>query len=270
MTLWTPANLNDGSLELWFDANDSTLSHTGATFNSWTDRANSVVLTSSGGTAPTYTASLLNGLPGLTFSAGGLGNTSTTKALITNPLSIFAVMTMTAANNNHTIFGARVASGTGEPTVKFRFGIDPELIAIGQPGIAESASTQTLAINTPAIAEWVCPALTGGSWGPIQPYITGVTGGSITAITGFSYTQAGVEIGNSSGSDFFVGKLHEEVILNTQASTVSRQLIEGYLAWKWGLQAGLPGGHPYLGAAPLFSNYFATTPPRYGGWFYTP
>ena len=29
------------------------------------------------------------------------------------------------------------------------------------------------------------------------------------------------------------------------------EAIEGYLAWKWGLQASLPGGHTYANAAPV-------------------
>jgi len=37
----------------------------------------------------------------------------------------------------------------------------------------------------------------------------------------------------------------EVVVFNSQLSTTSRQQIEGYLAWKWGLQANLPSGHPY-------------------------
>ena len=30
----------------------------------------------------------------------------------------------------------------------------------------------------------------------------------------------------------------------------TRETIEGYLAWKWGLQGSLPGGHTYKGSAP--------------------
>ena len=33
-------------------------------------------------------------------------------------------------------------------------------------------------------------------------------------------------------------------------NTTTRQLIEGYLAWKWNLQASLPADHPYKNVAP--------------------
>ena len=41
-----------------------------------------------------------------------------------------------------------------------------------------------------------------------------------------------------------------EVIIVPTLSTDDRQRLEGYLAWKWGLQGSLPGGHPYESAAP--------------------
>ena len=42
----------------------------------------------------------------------------------------------------------------------------------------------------------------------------------------------------------------EIVLYNVVLTTTQIQLIEGYLAWKWGLQANLPSGHPYKSASP--------------------
>jgi hypothetical protein len=36
---------------------------------------------------------------------------------------------------------------------------------------------------------------------------------------------------------------------------VSRQIVESYLAWKWGLQTALPAGHRYGNRPPLIGNY---------------
>ncbi|MFO1151019.1 MAG: hypothetical protein U1E62_21805 [Alsobacter sp.] len=44
--------------------------------------------------------------------------------------------------------------------------------------------------------------------------------------------------------------LGELIVLAGTVSTALRQQYEGYLAWKWGLQADLPAGHPYKTAAP--------------------
>jgi hypothetical protein len=42
----------------------------------------------------------------------------------------------------------------------------------------------------------------------------------------------------------------EIVLYSVLLNTTQIQYIEGYLAWKWGLQANLPVGHPYRSSAP--------------------
>jgi hypothetical protein len=46
------------------------------------------------------------------------------------------------------------------------------------------------------------------------------------------------------------GSIAEAVVYTTQLNTTNRQEVEGYLAWKWGLQTQLPGIHPYRNSAP--------------------
>ena len=46
------------------------------------------------------------------------------------------------------------------------------------------------------------------------------------------------------------GIIYEILYFNTPLTLVNREKIEGYLAWKWGLQASLPAGHTYKSAAP--------------------
>jgi len=42
-----------------------------------------------------------------------------------------------------------------------------------------------------------------------------------------------------------------ELIIKPISSTTTRQKMEGYLAWKWGLEGNLPSDHPYKNAAPI-------------------
>jgi len=58
--------------------------------------------------------------------------------------------------------------------------------------------------------------------------------------------------GNATFRDSMDGtyQLYEVLIYNSYLSTNQRQQIEGYLAWKWGLQANLPANHPYFFAPP--------------------
>jgi hypothetical protein len=46
------------------------------------------------------------------------------------------------------------------------------------------------------------------------------------------------------------GYLYEVLVYSQALSVSDRQKIEGYLAWKWGLQGSLPANHPYKSAPP--------------------
>ena len=94
-------------------------------------------------------------------------------------------------------------------------------------------------------------------------------------ILGAVATTAGTINGNvqtltrAVGANFFTGsatytisrstfggtwELGEMLLFNTNLTTTQRQQIEGYLAWKWGLQASLPVSHPYYAAAPTLAS----------------
>ena len=69
--------------------------------------------------------------------------------------------------------------------------------------------------------------------------------GQITSMYG------GGTIGNVVGQGILTGYINEVIIiLNPNITTTNRNKLEGYLAWKWGIQANLPSGHPYISAPP--------------------
>jgi hypothetical protein len=55
------------------------------------------------------------------------------------------------------------------------------------------------------------------------------------------------------------GHIAEILIYDSVLSTTDRQSIEGYLSWKWGLQANLPSAHPYYSASPGGTTSTVTT-----------
>jgi hypothetical protein len=79
-------------------------------------------------------------------------------------------------------------------------------------------------------------------------------GGSETiTATSATFTLTGtLQLGRNYNSDIYCldGEIAEVIFTNAALSNTNRQLIEGYLAWKWGLQANLPNDHPYKNAAP--------------------
>ena len=61
-------------------------------------------------------------------------------------------------------------------------------------------------------------------------------------ITGTTSAFVGNGLGNVG---HYNGNIYEVLVFNTALSNTDRQTIEGYLAWKWGLQSALPASHPY-------------------------
>jgi hypothetical protein len=80
-------------------------------------------------------------------------------------------------------------------------------------------------------------------------YRTGVTGitGSGSQVPTNSINQIGAA---PYGSGNYYGKMREVLMFSGNMTTTDRQSIEGYLAWKWGLQSTLPLGHPFAASTP--------------------
>jgi hypothetical protein len=77
--------------------------------------------------------------------------------------------------------------------------------------------------------------------------------GSLVASAGSSgagFQNFYINTGGCCGTERSDAQVAEVLVYNTTASSDDRQKVEGYLAWKWGLQGNLPGGHPYKHGAP--------------------
>lgn len=80
----------------------------------------------------------------------------------------------------------------------------------------------------------------------------------ITLNTGTSFAYLGVGQVSNSLTFYLNGQIAEVISYNRVVSTFERQQIEGYLAWKWGVQANLPASHPYINYPPYASPPFPT------------
>jgi hypothetical protein len=67
-------------------------------------------------------------------------------------------------------------------------------------------------------------------------------------------------------ADYFAGTINELVVYSTVLTDADRQQIEGYLAWKWGLQARPPGTHPFKLAPPIMRAFLPTDVPGASVW----
>ena len=97
---------------------------------------------------------------------------------------------------------------------------------------------------------------------PASQYTTGANAVVNTAFSNILYPSAGdvalLTVAGITGNTRYqgvcfdrqdhtgwCGDLAEVVIYSTALTTAQHQQVEGYLAWKWGLQVNLPQTHPY-------------------------
>lgn len=71
--------------------------------------------------------------------------------------------------------------------------------------------------------------------------------GTLGLITSGTFFHLGAGVGAAAPARV---KMGEFLIFNRALTTDETQKLEGYAAWKWGLQANLPADHPYKNAAP--------------------
>ena len=240
-------------LQMWMDASDSSaasMTLSGSTVTVWKDKSGLGNNTTARSGTATLTSSAINGKSAISM-AGGYFTGPLATANTGTQLHAFAVLTIDSSS-----------------------GIWPRPLALGRPGVNDyDSSTTTFAIIRYSGSQAVGIGRAGqylsasfpaySSAFLVQSSHNGSTeymsvNGNLTvssASTGqsgnFNITSYGLGVNTNTG-DYFVwnGYYGEVMYFNVQLSDANRQKIEGYLAWKWGLQASLPGGHPYASAAP--------------------
>ena len=249
---WTPAELPN--LALWLDAEDAaSITLNGSTVAQWSDKSGNARHVSQATVVnqPAYTANGLNGKPVLTFTGTNfLSRTNDTFLQNAPAVSIFLVV----AYNNYTTSRRAVnvtAVSTGATRVVL-FGTAGSLQSLARRLSAEAISVSS---GTPAAAN--TPVIHGSQLNFVNNSNTEVVNGVVATAATFS-SGAGnsesnlinFEIGAAVTTQLFLGTMAEAIFISGILSTTDRQRLEGYLAWKWGLVANLPSGHPFKNTPP--------------------
>ena len=249
---FTPTSIT--GCQLWFDASDtSTVTLNGSTVSSWNDKSGYgySVGQSTVANQPAYATRLLNGLPGIQ-----LAYTKYLSQLGSN-ISSFASSTATTvfmvAKNGSTYptDGWNIINTLWFNTTRyhFSFGIGAvNGVALYANG-AQIGQTTAVALGS--------NAMIGFSLSSTASYIN--VNGTLTNYGGVTLPNAAnstlFNFGDSrSGPGLvFVADLniYEFIGYTTTLTTTQRQQVEGYLAWKWGLQTSLPSSHPYYKINPV-------------------
>jgi hypothetical protein len=238
--VFDPRTIPNSSCTLWLDANDtSTITFSGTAVTAWRDKSGSNNNATATGTI-TRTGIINRKLgmnyPGTTstYFSGAISNTGTT-------MSAFAVFTM----NNTSYSSVRILSLAAASTVDFNNTLYTAAI---ERFSGNFDSYRASASRGSITAIFGSPVFVGSIYNGTNHtiYLNG-TAGTTVAITGnFGYSR--YVVGTSSGEESIVnlnGIIGEVIHYNAALTTFQRQQVEGYLAWKWGLQANLPSTHPY-------------------------
>lgn len=251
---WTPASLG-GALALWLDADDaSTITLNGATVSQWRDKSGNGRHASQGVAAsqPTYTASAFAGKPALTFD-GADDNLAVNYNYTGNQATLYAVVSRLLGGSSEQWVFSSYGGTNGTPLVAPMWAL----------GVASITGTNWATYGNSTFLSGGVTLTTDGT-----PFALGLvsdisgsvldtyTNGTRTAQhnTGSRFSGGGARnfIGAEvdGGSRFLSGRVSEIIQTETVLSTDNRQRLEGYLAWKWGLESNLPSNHPYKNSPP--------------------
>jgi hypothetical protein len=160
--------------------------------------------------------------------------------------SVFVVGKAASVATNNTSFNYQNAAFYGDTggylSIFFR---STGLVGAYNWDGTDDAVTTSYAINTNAV---FYSQLNGGS---IRLRLNGGTEAS--ASSGSTQVLTGtLELGRQFNNNSYClnGDIAEVIFFNAALSATDREKIEGYLAHRWGLTAGLPVAHPYKTTAP--------------------
>jgi hypothetical protein len=254
------------SLTTWLDAGDrSTIQLNNTNVISWSDKSSSVdtfVTTATPNVAYSTTQGINSPkLPGVRFSLTGnlVGNVNAPFNKVRSGSCFLVATVATDAPNGVQVMTGALASANIAINDGNSFGFYSSGSNAYAPYQGYNNSNQNRFPSSPANSTFVLFARFDGSDNrlPIQgdgsiDFISPKNNGNnsevwIPKIPSESPWTLGYTEKMATDQSFF---LHEFICLSEYVTDTKRQVLEGYLAWKWGLQSKLPAGHPYSNARP--------------------
>ena len=248
MALWTPSNLGSGILTAWYKA-DSISGSDGDGVSAWTDSSgNGFNLAQAVSTRqPTLQTNELNALSVVRYDGSN------------DILSDSDIADLDVGTGD--IWVATVFKATDDGTASF---------------MLEKGNTQFAVMNTAGGELQIrlggttnIPLQSAGNWSRtdfvlvtgsrVSSTCTGFVDGS--AMTTTNTTNTGsisnsnvLDIGAAAvGGNPMAGDIAEVLVGGATLTSSDREKLEGYLAWKWGLEDNLPSAHPYKTFPPTFT-----------------
>jgi len=269
---------------LWLDADDpNTLFSDAAgtilattTVNCWKDKSKNALLFTGGTSGPTLTRSItVNSRPYLNFN-GTSNYLLNTSMSVSQPYSFYVVgYSLTSANNYYRILNG--LSGSSTDGILF-VGVLAANVAMFIGNGPNWNDINAIVPTTTALNTWVIYSATV-TVATLNPFLNG---SACTSKTG-SYTAntlSGLNIGGGTsstgvGGQPFQGYISEILMYSYVLSASQRQQVEGYLAWKWGMNSSsttkpttitLPVSHSFYNTRPFSRNFTPLDVPGCALW----
>lgn len=233
--------LSVAGCQLWLDAADtSTFVLSASKVTRWNDKSTNRynVAQANSGRQPSLTTSprgvALSGAVALTQTAGNVPLLRDATALTI--LTVARVTTTISNNNLMTFWFSSIDTISSASSPKFYIQLNgANNIALAWNGASSMSSSNSVTENTSAI---IGAVLSSTASTDINGTLTSTAGASLNAASADALFTLGYP-------DFTETTVYEILIYNRELTSVERQYIEGYLAFKWSLQSSLPSNHPY-------------------------
>jgi hypothetical protein len=273
--LWLPDVLRPA---LWLDANDDSTITIDTGVSEWRDKSGNErnFTQGTGGTQPTYTLDGLNGKSVLSFNGSQyltsisaasvwnfLHNTNGSTVIavwkagnVSDPNAVYSLMGnnggLSANIGFYIIYDDRVSSSRNDRTISvISRGIS------GQNTVVNITADGAHPANTPTIISQVADPNNGTAANRSFLRTNRTLTQNNTDLFAPVATNASfaLQIGAAGNNVVpLTGYIAEIIILSSIASNSTRQILEGYLAWKWGLQNNLSQDHPFLNRPPFIGD----------------
>jgi hypothetical protein len=262
---FSPTNLL--GCALWLDATDSsTITLSGVNMRQWNDKsglANNMIPFSTFSNA-TVMSSYWNGLNVLNFSGAGVYQAPASSAVY--PIDVYIIMALKDLTTHVDVFSLTPSAAVDNFN---NLGFSEYITSRwynGSSGFARTPNTQSATNETSTsflLMNWSIAnnnfviRRNGTQLSQTASYTWTMTAGSIFQL---GYRISPLIFSPATTAGPFRGYIGEIVAFNSQLSTSQRQLVEGYLASKWGLQNSLPSTHPYRNFQPAQTSFLIITP----------
>ena len=251
-SVFLPTSISN--LSWWFDASFSTSIAISSFSNTnictaWFNRGGImpttfVLSTNTFATAPTFSSILstntINNLPGIVFNSANTNYLSNKNG----PALTVASGVTNYLNSEFTTFVTFINQQSGQGTMTCLQNTGNNFLAIYTNHATYGQTGQNISYTTPSnLPSVIVYTRQGGN-------TIGRINGSNTVNSNYSNTipfggNFSYILGFDTNGNYYNGSLHEIIQYNVSLQTTDIQRVEGYLAWKWGLQNNLISNHPF-------------------------